>query len=67
MWGVGRHVGWRTTIMGAWVVILTLRVKVTNQLSHSRPVVLPCDASPVGVFVRSFLSGSLFYVSRNVE
>lgn len=41
--------------MRAWVVILTLRVKVTNQLSHSRPVVFSCDASPVGVFVRLVL------------
>lgn len=64
MWGVGRHVGWRTTIMGAWVVILTLRVKVTNQLSHSRPVVLPCDASPVGVFVRSFRRAACLCVTK---
>lgn len=46
--------------MRAWVVIMTLRVKVTNQLSHSRPVVFSCDASPVGVFVRSFRRAACF-------
>lgn len=32
----------------------------TNQLCHSRPVVFPCDASPVGVFVRSFRRAACF-------